>query len=273
MAKMTGTGTVMESRVADPAPIDSDAELMVTESLAAGVVRQIYRVPELARSAEPGQFVQLEVQPEGSFPMTRRPLTVSDVDTSAGTFTVVFEEVGAGTCLLGSAERGAVRRVLGPLGQGYDIGSGGWLLIGGGMGAAGFPLLSRRAEVRRTLLGARDADHLLDVGCVRASCVTEDGSRGACGLITALCEGVDWGDYENVALCGPLAMMEAVIRLVPEGAMDRVQVSTESRMACGYGVCEGCAIPGRDGYLKCCTDGPVVRADRIDWEAWRGLVT
>jgi NAD(P)H-flavin reductase len=141
------------------------------------------------------------------------------------------------------------------------------------MGAAGFPLLSRHVRVRRTLLGARDADHLLDAGCVRTSCATEDGSRGECGLVTALCRKVDWGEFDHFALCGPLPMMDAVIRLVPEELLDRIQVGTESRMACGYGVCEGCAIPGHGGYLKCCTDGPVIAADRIDWPAWRETAT
>ena len=257
----------------EPVPVDGAAELLAAEVPVPGVVRHTYRLPGLARTAAPGQFVQIEVQAQGPFPMTRRPLTVSDVDPSAGTFTVVFEEVGGGTLALGSCERGESRRVLGPLGQGYDILPGDWLLIGGGMGAAGFPFLSRRVDVRRTLLGARDAHHLLEAGCPNVSCATEDGSRGFCGLVTALCQGVDWDVYDHVALCGPLAMMEAVVRLVPGNRLGRVQVSTESRMACGYGVCEGCAIPAVDGYLKCCTDGPVIAADRIDWDAWRELLT
>jgi len=255
--------------LADTVPADAAAELVEAESPVPCVTRQTYHLPALARTVAPGQFVQIEVQAQGPFPMTRRPLTVSDVDPGAGTFTVVFEEVGRGTLALGRCERGESRRILGPLGSGYETLPGKWLLIGGGMGAAGFPLLSRRVDVRRTLLGARDADHLLDSGCPNVSCATEDGSRGSCGLITALCEGVDWEEYDHVGLCGPLAMMEAVVRLVPGNRLGRVQVSTESRMACGYGVCEGCAIPAVDGYLKCCTDGPVVAADRIDWDAWR----
>jgi NAD(P)H-flavin reductase len=90
-------------------------------------------------------------------------------------------------------------------------------------------------------------------------------------MVTALCQAIDYGDYDNVALCGPLAMMAAVIALIPEERHSRVQVSAESRMACGYGVCEGCAIPGVDGYIRCCTEGPVIRAHRIDWKAWMEL--
>lgn len=203
--------------------------------------------------------------------MTRRPLTLSDLDSDAGTFSVVFEVVGAGTSALASSPEGTVRRVLGPLGRGYRLLPGSWLLVGGGMGAAGFPLLSRKVDVRRTLLGARESSLLLTEGCVDARCATEDGSAGVCGLVTDLCRSMRWRDFDAIALCGPLAMMEAVVALVPEELHGRVQVSTESRMACGYGVCEGCAIPGRDGYIRCCTDGPVVAADAIDWKAWREL--
>lgn len=250
-------------------PAEARVELVEVKSLARDVLRHTYRFPGLARTAEPGQFVQLEVQSGGPLPMTRRPLTVSDTDPDAGTFSVVFEVAGGGTSVLASSLEGSVRSVLGPLGRGYRLLAGDWLLVGGGMGAAGFPLLSASVDVKRTLIGARNVEHLLRYGCVCAHCATEDGSFGRKGLVTDLCGEIRWKDYDNIALCGPLAMMEAVVSLVPRELQDRVQVSTESRMACGYGVCEGCVIPGREGYIKCCTDGPVVTADRIDWQAWR----
>jgi dihydroorotate dehydrogenase electron transfer subunit len=252
-------------------PLEAKAELVHSQSLARDVVRQTYRFPGLAEAALPGQFVQLEAQSGGPLPMTRRPLTICSVDIREGTFSVVFEVVGAGTARLASSLEGSARRVLGPLGSGYELRPGDWLLVGGGMGAAGFPLLSSAVNVKRTLLGARDVEHLLRHGCVCAHCATEDGSFGMRGMVTDLCRQLEWEDYDCIALCGPLAMMDAVVSMVPSELHDRVQVGTESRMACGYGVCEGCVIPGRDGYIKCCTDGPVISADTIDWRAWREL--
>jgi dihydroorotate dehydrogenase electron transfer subunit len=68
-------------------------------------------------------------------------------------------------------------------------------------------------------------------------------------------------------------MMEAVWRTVPEHCRSIVQVSTESIMGCGWGVCEGCVIPASDGsYLKCCSDGPVFEGGAIDWEKWMEVV-
>ncbi|MCD6501861.1 dihydroorotate dehydrogenase, partial [bacterium] len=43
--------------------------------------------------------------------------------------------------------------------------------------------------------------------------------------------------------------------------------SLEERMACGIGVCQGCVVPTKDGYKRVCKDGPVFRADEIEWEA------
>jgi dihydroorotate dehydrogenase electron transfer subunit len=251
--------------------IDGPAPVLEREEILPGIVRLLLLSPGTARSAVPGQFVQVEASP-GAFPVTRRPFTINRRSASEGTIEILFDVVGRGTELLASSAPGDVLRLLGPLGSGYTLSEGRWLLVGGGMGAAGFPFLGESVEVRMTCVGAVSAEKLLP-GCpgtvVKA---TEDGSAGRRGLVTDLLRSVPWDEITDVAVCGSVPMMDAVWKKIPAGLRGAVQVSTESRMGCGWGVCEGCVIPSADGgYLKCCTEGPVFDARRIDWAGWTGV--
>lgn len=224
---------------------------------------------EFLDEALPGRFVQVEI-PDAPFPLVRRPFTIAR--TGITSFSLMFEVAGRGTKTLYGVSRDNSLRVLGPLGSGYRLGEGKWLLIGGGMGAAGFPCLADRVECGMLLLGASNSGRLLELPGVPARCITEDGSSGERGFVTDLLEDVDWDDFSSIALCGPVAMMKAVMNRIPDEAAERVQVSTEARMGCGWGACEGCSIPAiGGGYLKCCTDGPVIPADMIDWQRWEGV--
>jgi dihydroorotate dehydrogenase electron transfer subunit len=252
---------------------DGPARVLESGEMLPGVVRLLLESPGTAAAAEPGQFVQIEAS-AGTFPVTRRPFTINRCSGDDGTVEVVFDVVGRGTGLLASVRAGDRVRLLGPLGTGYRLTEGRWLLVGGGMGAAGFPFLGDRVDVRMTCVGASGTDRLLP-GCpgeVRRA--TEDGSSGTAGLVTDLLDDVPWDEITDVAVCGPVPMMEAVWKRIPGELGDAVQVSTESRMGCGWGVCEGCVIPGSDGkYLKCCSDGPVLEARRIDWPGWMEVVS
>ncbi len=216
--------------------------------------------------AAPGQFLEMEASP-GPFPMTRRPFTINRL--LPGGFEVVFETVGRGTALLSELGPGASVRTLGPLGKGWKPTPGRWLLVGGGMGAAGFPFLcSCLGETPTVLLGASTVERLLPAPG-RTLTITEDGSCGTRGRVTDLLSGMDFDGFSSIAVCGPVPMMRAVFMAVPPAHRRKVQVSAESRMGCGWGVCEGCVIPAEGGgYMKCCSDGPVFPGHRIDWERW-----
>lgn len=239
------------------------------EEILPDVVRLTLEAPEeFLAEAGPGTFVQVEV-PTIPFPILRRPLTVSL--RYSDSFQIIFEARGRGTGILAGLSEGAVLRVLGPLGEGYRMVKGRWLLIAGGMGAAGFPGLLREVDGATVLLGASSCRRLLPLEG-RPECSTEDGSTGEKGLVTCLLPGIQWRDFSSVALCGPVGMMKAVVRCIPLEFMEMVQVSTEARMGCGWGACEGCSIPAAGGgYLKCCTDGPVIPAVSIDWDRWEGV--
>ncbi len=246
--------------------VDTEAEVIENEEILPGVRRMVLEAPEAVRMAVPGQFAMLE--PSGDrFPVTRRPLTLSGVDRGRGTASFVFEVVGRGTALLAGRSAGSTVRMLAPLGRGYEPVDGRWLLVGGGMGTAGFPFLLSEFTCGGMLVGASRADR---VACCPdwAEVATEDGSRGTAGLVTDLLARTDWHAWDAVAVCGPLAMMKAVVLAAPSGVLERIQVSMESRMGCGWGVCGGCAVPASGGgYLSCCIDGPVFRATELDWGA------
>jgi dihydroorotate dehydrogenase electron transfer subunit len=237
-----------------------------------GVVRLGLSCGTPAGEAVPGQFLMVEAS-SGAFPVSRRPFTISRVDGVRGVMEIVFEVVGRGTEALARVEPGDSLRVLGPLGRGFRISGSRWLLIGGGLGAAGFPFLAARIPSAAVILGASCSSRLIPTG-MEASVATEDGSAGTKGLVTDLLAGVDWGSYDGIAVCGPAAMMKAVVEMVPPEILRAVQVSMESRMGCGWGACGGCAVPSSaGGYLKCCTDGPVFDATEIDWTRMDGSLT
>lgn len=248
---------------------DLDLAVLKREEILPDVVMLTLEAPgEFLAGAGPGTFVQVEV-PGGPFPILRRPFTVSLRERDS--FRLIFEARGRGTGILAGLPEGTGLRILGPLGEGYRMVKGRWLLIGGGMGAAGFPGLLREVDRATVLLGASSSRRLLPLE-VRTECATEDGSIGEKGLVTCLLPGIQWRDFSSVALCGPVGMMKAVVRCIPPEFMGMVQVSTEARMGCGWGACEGCSIPASGGgYLKCCADGPVIPAASIDWDRWEGV--
>ncbi len=254
-------------------PRDIESTVTGVERSPGGLVRLTLDTgsPGLA-DIEPGQFVQVEVS-SGPFPVTRRPFTVSGLRTRGGRahIELVLDVVGRGTAILAEASPGDVLRVLGPLGTGWILRPGGWLLAAGGTGAAGLPFLAERVDCVASLVGARSSELLLPLSCDLELTATEDGSAGRRGLVTDLVREAPWDRVENIAICGPVGMMREMVGMVPDRLGGRVQVSVEARMGCGWGGCEGCAVPrSGGGYLRSCTEGPVVPASAVDWSSWTG---
>ena len=90
--------------------------------------------PYVARKAEPGQFIMLRINEEGE----RIPLTIADYDREKGTVTIIFQEVGKTTSILGTLEEGDdILDFAGPLGRASELeGVRKAVVIGGGLGTA-----------------------------------------------------------------------------------------------------------------------------------------
>jgi dihydroorotate dehydrogenase electron transfer subunit len=100
---------------------------------------------------------------------------------------------------------------------------------------------------------------------------TEDGTKGMPGRVTdALTAAIqEYGtERSRIACCGPEPMMEAVAHLAAQHAM-RCQVSLETPMACGIGICFTCVAkvgtPSDWDYRRTCIEGPVFDADQVVW--------
>ena len=234
------------------------------------------------QGAHPGQFALL--QAEDSCCFLGRPLSVAQQDGDTVSFLVA--PIGQGTRELCGLNQGERVWVLGPLGNGFDLdalsrGTGRTVVVGGGVGAAPFPLLlsSLAAPTREVLvlLGFRDAAQaagaqpmvqaasaLEERGIVcRTQIVTEDGLLGRAERVTdALQREIRSGD--RLAVCGPWAMTEAVARVCKDVADVRTWFSLEAGMACGVGSCHGCVVPLTGGEsARVCREGPVFTAQAL----------
>ena len=190
---------------------------------------------------------------------------------------MLYKATGRGTQLLSEARVGDFVRVVGPLGVPFALPAAGRpaLLVGGGTGIASLYELAARAAALGpvvVMLGARNTAELMGCGDFAALDVelriaTEDGSRGHCGRVTELLEAALLGDRgdESIYACGPTPMMRRAAEIaVARGR--RCQVSLENHMACGVGVCLGCAVPRADGTIALvCRDGPVFEAGQVAW--------
>jgi dihydroorotate dehydrogenase electron transfer subunit len=270
------------TRVELPAPIRVDAE--VAENRGEGGLnrRLVLRVPGWPGFA-PGQFVMLSAgartEAERSDPLLPRPMAVYRARPRNGLFEVeiLFKPRGRGTTLLAETLPGQRVRLVGPLGRSFPEPDAGEraLLVAGGTGSASVYEFADRLAAKHpiaVLLGARRAEDLMgaedfaELG-VDLRIATEDGSQGRRGLVTALLEAaLDEGPPARIYACGPTPMMRRCAEIAAERGVACI-VSLENTMACGFGVCLGCAVPlAGGGFALVCDDGPMFDATRLAWE-------
>ena len=239
----------------------------VAEVLIADSRRVVLRVPGWP-GHRPGQFAMLTLDPSGLHrdPLLGRPMAV--YRGGADDLEFRFKVVGRGTRILSELSPGAAVGVVGPLGNGFPDPPPRTTLVGGGTGIASLYEVALRAKGEVTvLLGGRTRDDVMGLadfealGCdLRVS--TEDGSAGHRGLVTDLLEPQAGG---TVFACGPTPMMRVAADRAREAGA-RCWVSLETPMACGFGICLGCAVPTREGFRYVCTHGPVFEAEALGWE-------
>jgi dihydroorotate dehydrogenase electron transfer subunit len=259
----------------------------VTGNLATGGYRIFSALDESGPEPRAGQFYMLAAA-DGWGQRTGRPylpraFAVAEAHAEEGGIRLGFlvEEVGPGTERLAMLRQGEGLWVTGPLGRpfsqprelGTDI--AGAILVGGGIGLATLAILRRELADRgvavRTLLGFRDREHSGGVeelfGCCEVRLASEDGHVGHRGYVTELLAVLLEGDAARSAAvyaCGPPPMLETVRALCVARDVG-CELAMEAPMACGFGACMGCAVPlASGGYMRLCSDGPVVNAADIE---------
>ncbi|TNF47997.1 dihydroorotate dehydrogenase electron transfer subunit [bacterium] len=238
---------------------------------------------------EPGQFIMLRVG-DGYDPLLARPFGIAGFWKlgDGASFEILYRVVGRGTHTMTGWPAGRGVRFLGPLGNGFPVPpvKSQSLLVAGGVGLPPLLALARRMRALgrekelMLLYGETTNDRLLDLSIeqdlsVNYQTCTEDGSCGMKGLVTELLAERKHGARHHLYVCGPNPMMKAVHNMSEEKCITS-HYSLESRMACGFGVCSGCAVNTGSGpdsnYVRVCCEGPVFPGRVLTEESFRETV-
>ena len=256
-----------------------DAKVVQNRSLGGGYFVLRLSGCESLAAAKPGQFVMIRGHWERD-PLLPRAFSLMSVGPE-GHAEILAKTVGRATALLERTAPGAAIAILGPLGTTFPdpTPEATDLLVAGGVGLPPLYMQAAVAASRKlaahseVLYGGRGAADIVLVSEMRAMGVdlhltTEDGATGLKGRVTlALEERIARlsGRPLRVMSCGPNAMLWAVARIAKQHGIPCF-ISLEEQMACGIGVCLGCAIPARSRPFRyVCSNGPVFdAADVLD---------
>ncbi len=229
--------------------------------------------PLIAKSRKAGHFVIVRVGEKGE----RMPLTIAGADIAKGTITLVVQEVGLSSTRLCELNVGDyITDVVGPLGQATHIENFGTVVCaGGGVGIA--PMLPIVQALKAagnkviSVLAGRSKELIILEKEIRESSdeviiMTDDGSYGRKGLVT---EGVEEVlKREKVNKCfaiGPAIMMKFVCLLTKKYEVP-TDVSLNTIMVDGTGMCGACRITigGKTKFV--CIDGPEFDGHQVDFD-------
>lgn len=229
--------------------------------------------PLIAKSRKAGNFVIVRVDKSGE----RMPLTIADADIKEGTITLVVQEVGLSSTKLCQLNEGDyVADVVGPLGSPTHIENYGTVLCaGGGVGTA--PMLpiikALKAAGNRVLsvIAGRNKDLVILEDEVRESSdeliiMTDDGSYGEKGVVTVGMEKlIEQEHIDKVFAIGPPIMMKFCCKLTEKYNIP-TDVSLNTIMVDGTGMCGACrlTIGGKTKFV--CIDGPEFDGALVDWD-------
>ena len=248
-------------------------KIISKEHFSEKVFKLVVEAPLIARSRKAGHFVIVRVGEKGE----RMPLTIAAADPVAGTITLVVQEVGLSSTRLCELNEGDyITDVVGPLGQATHIENFGTVVCaGGGVGVA--PMLpivqALKAAGNRviTVLAGRTKELIILEKEMRESSdeviiMTDDGSYGQKGLVT---EGVEQVILrEKVDKCfaiGPAIMMKFVCLLTKKYNIP-TDVSLNTIMVDGTGMCGACRITVGGKTKFVCVDGPEFDGHQVDFD-------
>ena len=237
------------------------------------VFRFDVEAPLIAKSRKAGNFVIIRVDANSE----RMPLTIADADIEKGTITLVVQKVGLSSTKLCALNEGdEIHDVVGPLGNPTHIENFGTVICaGGGVGVA--PMLpiirALKAAGNRVLsvIAGRNKDLVIMEDEVRASSdeliiMTDDGSYGEKGVVTVGIEKlINQEHIDKVFAIGPPIMMKFCCLLTQKYNLP-TDVSLNTIMVDGTGMCGACrlTIGGKTKFV--CIDGPEFDGALVDWD-------
>ncbi len=235
----------------------------------------------VAKSCMPGQFVIVRMDSEGE----RIPLTICDYDRTAGTVTIVFQTVGAGTKMMANLEEGdAFHDFVGPLGCPSELVEEDLetlknkkiLFVAGGVGAAPvYPQvkwLHEQGVAADVIVGSKTKDLLIlekEMEAVAGNLyvTTDDGSYGRSGMVTQTIKDLvaEGKQYDVCIAIGPMIMMKFVCLLTKELNLPTI-VSLNPIMVDGTGMCGACRVTVGGEVKFACVDGPEFDGHAVNFD-------
>jgi dihydroorotate dehydrogenase electron transfer subunit len=266
------------------------------QRVAKGLVAIRFAAPEIARRALPGQFVMIRIAGRTD-PLIGRALAIyriTDRDGHPHFIELVYQVKGRMTTALEQLQSGDAIEVWGPLGNRFSCSPTEHLvLVAGGIGQTPFLSVAQEALGIRSfgepaqptgyaqqvhlLYGARNVEYFAGLDDFRSTGLnlllsTDDGSSGKAQRVTELLQShlqtLDDGAI-RIACCGPEPMMAAVSEIAKQWNLP-CEVSLETPMACGIGICFTCVakVQQSDGtwdYKRTCVEGPIFSSEEIVW--------
>ena len=246
------------------------AVVLSQKEIGNGIFDLLIQTENIAKNAKAGQFISL--YSNDSSRLLPRPISLCEINREEGTLRLVYRVAGKGTEEFSRLKEKDTVRVLGPLGNGFDLGEKSAFLIGGGIGIP--PMLQLAKELKcqkQIVLGYRDELFLLDdfkgLGDVYFS--TEDGSAGTKGKVIDAIK-ANGLKADVIYACGPTPMLRGLKEFAIENDME-CYISMEERMACGIGACLACVCKTKEkdhhtnvNNKRICKEGPVFNAREVE---------
>ncbi len=256
-------------------------KILKKRELAANIYLMDVEAKRVAKSCQPGQFVIVRMDEEGE----RIPLTICDYDRTAGTITIVFQTVGAGTKMMAALNEGdSFHDFVGPLGCASELISEDRealkrkriLFVAGGVGAA--PVYPQVKWLRANgvdadvIVGSKTKSLLIlekEMEAVAGNLyvTTDDGSYGRSGMVTQTIKDLvaEGKQYDICIAIGPMIMMKFVCLLTKELGIPTV-VSLNPIMVDGTGMCGACRVTVGGKVKFACVDGPEFDGHAVNFD-------
>ena len=255
------------------------ATILENKLIASNIWEMKMTAPEIVEQYKgAGQFIQILVQSSWDRPL-RRPMSIAAIDGDQ--ISIIYKVFGVMTQILTKLKPGAALDILGPLGNTFTWGNDEFtsVLVGGGVGLA--PILNMYGEgivsgqESVLVIGARTSkEHFIDHDPQNnVFLATDDGTIGIAGtIIPAIKKSLENISKPAIFACGPEPMLKAVQDFAATHQIP-AQISVESYMGCGVGICQGCVLEKNNGtisehsyhekYSLVCIDGPVYQSEEV----------
>jgi ferredoxin--NADP+ reductase len=256
-------------------------KILKKQELTTNIYLMDVEAPRVAEKCLPGQFVIVRMDKDAE----RIPLTICDYDRKAGTITIVFQTVGAGTKMMAELNEGdSFHDFVGPLGCPSELVKEDLdslkqkkiLFVAGGVGTAPvYPQvkwLKENGVNADVIMGSKTKDLLIlekEMEAVAGNLyvTTDDGSYGRSGMVTQTIKDlVAEGKHYDVCIAiGPMIMMKFVCLLTKELEIPTV-VSLNPIMVDGTGMCGACRVTVGGKVKFACVDGPEFDGHQVNFD-------